>query len=311
VETALLMFGYLLLFIALMIPGFILGKTKHLKEDAIPYFSNLLTDVAMPMLVFSKLVSMDLNLITADNILYCILFTIALYFILFFIAEKATNKSPHAVFSSFLPNCGFMGIPLSVALFPDKPQVTIYLSIVNVASTFILLTLGVYSLSRDKKSINPKRALLSPIMFAIVLGVVLNLTGLSAKHTFFEQYSTYLANLTTPLAMIASGFSLCTMNFKEIRTTKHLGKTVFIRLIASPLILMGLIWIVKQFVVISPDCIDGLFIAFAMPTAASASAMAARYHRDSKGAAVMIVVTTVVSVITLPLLYLLFDLVVK
>ena len=56
------------LFVLLMIPGAILGRTKRLSERAIDQVGNILSDVAMPALVFSKLMQTDPNQISLPYI---------------------------------------------------------------------------------------------------------------------------------------------------------------------------------------------------------------------------------------------------
>ena len=155
---------YIFLFVMLMIPGYIMGKRSRIDDQGTNTMTNLLTDIAMPFLVFSKLLQMDVSDLRLSAILCCLLLPSAviigvfLLTVLVFPAKEDRSRYPVNRFCSMMPNCGFIGIPLAAAIFPDRPEITLYISVVNVISTYILLTLGTFVLSENKGDIQPKKA---------------------------------------------------------------------------------------------------------------------------------------------------------
>ncbi|MBE6583827.1 MAG: hypothetical protein E7649_02420 [Ruminococcaceae bacterium] len=309
------MFKIVLLFIALLIPGYILGKLKLVEGSAMLSFSNVLMYVAMPALVLSKLIGMDIAGIGVWEIAISAALPIVLVAILLLVCRLFKNgeqaKARALAFCAVFPNCGFLGIPLAAAMWPTNCRVVLYVSVFNVVSTFLLLTVGVYVLSGDKKEINLKKTLISPIFFAIVIGVACSAFGIGAKMTNLNSYSTMLAQLTTPLAMIAAGYELSKLHLIKMWKSAGIYVMSLIKLVAAPLITFGLLCLFKFVcgINISWDLSMAMLVATAVSTAASAPSMAKKYGADAEYAATLTLSGTLLCVITLPLMYLLFDLV--
>lgn len=306
------MFGIVLLFAVLLIPGYILGKLKLIEKSAMVSFSNILMYIAMPFLVFSKLLEIDMRSVGWCEIAISALmpiFTETLLLLLCKVLFRGKDGRSRAMtFCSIFPNCGFLGIPLASAMWPEKPEIVLYISIFNVVSTFLLLTLGVYVLSGDKSAINFKKSLLSPITFAIVIGVVCSYLGVGEQLPYLVTYSSTLAQLTTPLAMTALGVELSALHL--IRMWKSMGIvwTSLLKLCVAPLLAFAVVALLR-FVLgvgLEDGIVYAMLISCAVSTAASAPAMAKKYGADSEYAATLTLANTLLCVITLPLLYTLF-----
>ena len=303
-----------LLFTLLIVPGFILGKCKKIERGALNSMTNILMYVAMPFLVFSKLVETDLTAFSGWNVGICVAFPVIAVFAGYFIASLCFRKKDGDTrwrasrFCAVFPNCGFLGIPLAVVLFPTHPEVAIYISLYNVISTLFLLTFGVYVLSGDPRDISVRRALFSPIMAAIVLGTVCSLCGAADYVPQISTYSEILSSLTTPLAMLVLGVELSHIRFRDLVLTPTLYVVAAIKLVASPMLSVALVILLRLCgVPVSESLLAALFISAAVSSAASSSAMAKKYGVDSEYAAILTLGTTLLCCITLPLLYMLAD----
>jgi len=173
-----------ILFVLLIVPGFILGKIKKIDRISFDSITNILMYLAIPFLVFVKLIQTDLSTLSPIALLFCVFFPPLTTFSVYFISipvfpQKDNNRWRASRFCSFFSNCGFLGIPLSEVLFPNHPEVTVYISLFNASSTFVLLTFGVYSLSGNKRDMSVRSAIFSPAMFAIVFGVLFSLLHVS------------------------------------------------------------------------------------------------------------------------------------
>ena len=183
------------MFAALMIPGFIMGRTRRIEKGAMTTVGNILSDIAMPSLVFFKLIETDVSSLGIADIIISVLLLALLIPILLLISRACfkvrSGEREHlsASFCSMFSNCGFLGIPLAAALFPDNPEVTVFVSLANVTSSFFFLTLGMSVLSEGMetngsapKGKNPVVSLLlRPVTFAVVLGVLGSLVGLGEQ----------------------------------------------------------------------------------------------------------------------------------
>lgn len=300
-----------LLFALLIIPGFLLGKSKLIERGALGSMTNILMYVAMPFLVFGKLVETDLRAVSYVDILLCAVFpavSVAAIFgisLLVFRAKEGANRWRAARFCSIFSNCGFLGIPLAEVLFPDQPEVAVYVSLYNVISTFLLLTFGVYILSGDRRDISLRRALLSPIAASIVLGVIASLTGVAELFPKITTYAGILADLTTPLSMLVLGVQLSELKLSALVKTPTLYLTAALKLVASPLVTVAVLFLLNLCgLSLSTPLMAGIYISTAVSSAASSSAMAKKYGVDGEYAAVLTLGTTILCAVTLPLLYL-------
>jgi len=312
-DTALLLLSKTALFIALMIPGFLLGKSGQIDHKAVPSAANILTKIAMPSLILLKLIELDISKLSISGVIISFILPLFVEPLLALVGKFVFKNDPDRKVLSFctiFPNCGFLGIPLSAALFPDNPEVTVYISIANITSTILYLTLGLYVISGDKNEVKPVKILLSPAIIASVLGGVVALTGISGHLGVVSDYLGTLSQITTPLAMIILGFEFA-MPAKDIAS--HLGATVkpaILRLILSPAVTVLILFVLK-ICGVTPDIytVNALFITMAMPPASSSPAMAARYGGNANRTAVVTVLCTVLCLATLPLLYLIVDLI--
>lgn len=302
--------GNVALFALLAVPGYLMGKQQKPAETALPGISNILMYVAMPFLVFSKLLETDIRALRLRDLLCCgllpFLLALCLLALSGWIFRKWGDPTHRAAnrFCAAFPNCGFWGIPLASALFPDAPEVTVYVSIFNVFNTFLLLTAGVCILSGGRKKVRLKNALVSPITIAIILGFALSALGVGGRMPMVRQYAAYLAQLATPLSMLALGMECSRVRLRRLFTNREMYAAAALRLIASPVLAMGLLWLFHRLCGAERDPLVfyGILIAAAVSTAASAPAMAAKYGADGAHAAAVAVGSTILCVFTLPVL---------
>ncbi len=304
---------YIFLFVLLMIPGYIMGRRGRIDDNGSNTLTNLLTDIAMPFLVFSKLLQIDLSSLRLSAILCCLFLPlaaiVAVYLLSILVFPKKEDRSRYPVnrFCSMIPNCGFIGIPLSAAIFPDKPEITLYMSVVNVLTTYVLLTLCVYVLSEQKSEIEPKKLLFHPILAAIVLGLLGSCLADSIV-AFAESFSVMLAQLATPLSMVVLGYRLSKLPIGKLLGNREMYVVIGMKLVVMPVITIALLLLLK--IVGYPldySIIMAMLISTAVSTAGSAPALAQRYALDAEHAAAATIGTTICSVATIPLMYLLVN----
>lgn len=306
----------ILLLVALALPGYWLGKTKKISDNSASCMGSILTDVAMPFLVFSKLLETDLTTIGLTDLLLCALFPLGLEPLLFFISKGIFNKKDNidsnhvSTFCAIFSNCGFLGIPLAAALFPNHPQIVALVSLFNVFSSFMLLTLGVSILSNGKEKIKPLQIFCRPITLAILFGIVASLIHHHISPLSpLGQYASYLASLTTPLSMIVMGYEFSKFPFFSLFYEKKLYPTAAIKLLLSPCMTALILGLLRSIGIdVSTHTATALFIATAVSTAATAPAIARKYDSDARLATIQTLGTTILCIATLPLCYQLFNL---
>lgn len=301
------------LFVLLMIPGFILGKKGRITDAGSNTLTNLLTDIAMPLLVFNKLLRFDFETIRLSYVVWCLLLPLVSIVVVLCIAIAVFPKTgdrrrfPAERFCSMMPNCGFMGIPLAAAVFPHTPEVVLYVSVVNILCTYILLSLGTYVMSGDKGEIKPKKLLLHPVLFAVILGFVCTRLPASALD-FVEDYSTHLANLATPVSMLVLGYRLSKLKVGDALRAVSFYQVLGMKLVVMPLVTIALLFFLRMAAgPMDHSFMMAMLLATGVSTAGSAPALAQRYGLDAEHTAALTIGTTVISVLTVPVMSLILE----
>ena len=305
-----IMLKNVIVFVLLAMPGFILVKTKIVKTTESGILSKLMTYVGMPFLILSSTLNVTFSGEFIGKILLVaiagIAFVVGTFFIsvLFLNKKDEEQKQKMARFCMVFANNGFLGLPLAEAVFGNSPVVT-YMVVLNILNNVLMFTLGVYLISGDKGAINPKKALLSPVLIAFIMGIVLNLLNVKSVLPELVTYSNHLKGIVTPLSMTVLGIKMAEIKLGDLFKERSMYAVSSVKLLVFPVIsvaLMFLLKIVPAFAV-NTDMVVAFFMAFAMPTAGMASTFADQYNGDTKNSVVYTLGSTLLSVISIPVLY--------
>ncbi len=200
-------------------------------------------------------------------------------------------------------NCGFIGFPVVQAIF--GADAVFYASILNIPFYPCLYTLGVYLLSKDAADRGlgqaeialSWRTFVSPCMVASVAAVVLALTGLKFPAVLTNTIGT-IGNITTPGALLVIGISIAKQPLREMLGSAKIYLMSALRLIVLPV----LIWFVLHFFLRDQTILGVIVVTFAMPTATMVSMLADEYGSDQRAAVQGVFLTTLFSMVTIPLL---------
>ena len=187
-----------------------------------------------------------------------------------------------------------MGLPVLECIY-GKPGVfygSIYVMVFNI----MVWTLGVYLFDGKMDRRGLKQALLNPSIVAVAIGFVLfgfSIKLLPAIRATLEM----VAGTTTPLSMIVIGSMLAELQLTEVFNDwtvyyGSLARLIILPLIALPLFrLMGLPLHISRIILASA----------AMPVATMTAILAEKYGADTSLASRLVVISTALSIITLPL----------
>ncbi len=315
-DTFILMFKNVFIFVALAVPGFILAKSKMISQDKTVSISKIITYVGVPFLILDSTIRMDFSGDALTVLIIAGVLSIIVTALGFFATNPITKgfsdvkKRGVARFAMFSSNNGFLGIPLARAVFGVTSPVVAVVVIANVLSNILFYAFGTYLISGDKNKISIKNILLNPLLIAFILGMVINLTGVNNYVPEISTYTGYLSSIVTPLSMILLGLKMGAVDFKELIKSKNMYYVASIKLIAFPVIVMAILIAVNQFVAIPYALLMGLFIAFSMPTASVTTTFADQFDSDTKGAVAYTLGTTLMSILTISILYYLLTLII-
>ena len=199
-------------------------------------------------------------------------------------------------------NNGFLGLPLAKAVFGESPIVT-YVIILNIITNILMFTLGVYLISGDKKTISVKKVFLNPVLLAFIAGIALNLLNVKSYVPEVATFSTHFSNIVTPISMTILGIKMAGVKFGALFTGWRMYFVSAMKLVVFPAIGVAILFALKLVMKIDENMIIGFFIALAMPTAGLASTFSDQFDGDTQNAVVFTLGTTLLSVVTIPVLY--------
>ena len=312
-DALFIMLRNIILFVALAVPGYLLVKTGQLKQEQSGALSKLLMYVGMPFLILASTVNnLVFNKETLITLLVVAAAGVALTLVMYFASLPLTCMEGEPKtrgmlrFCAIFSNNGFLGIPLAIAIFGADSQVLWVLIILNIITTILMYTLGAYLVSGDKSRMSFKKAFLSPVLIAFVIGIVLNLVNIKAYVPEVSTYATHFSNLVTPISMTILGMKMGAVKVTSLFTSWKTYYVSVLKLIAFPAVIVALLLAARALFagnVINANVVLGFFIAFAMPTGGLASTFADGFNGDTQNAVSLTLGTTILSIVTLPILY--------
>lgn len=291
IDSQLLLFLY-------MVVGILLGKLKIIRDDNRKVLVNVLMDVAMPLMVlnaFNKETTLDeikaSFLVMVIALAGCVvtgLFGLLLW------RTQPDNKHKVLQYSSMFSNAGNAGLPIISLVF--GPTGVFYASMYLIPPRILQWTVGLGLFVKPEKGGWVKNVLLNPMVVTIYIGALLMVTGWQIPGVFGSAVAN-LGAMTSPLSMILIGATLVKMNWKSLLDRSVLFISS-LRLLVFPLMLAVILYFLKVDSMTMNICV----ILLAMPVASNTAAMAERYGGDHVFASACISVSTLLSVITVPVI---------
>lgn len=319
-----LIYNVALLFI-MMIPGILMKKCRLCSDSFGKGVSNLVLYIAQPALTFvAYLRPYDERILI--NSAYVLVISILLHGIFALVALNLFKKAPDEMrrmlrFATIFSNVAFMGIPLIAAVLEaDYPGSTVYALIYSITYNIFLWSVGakICTEGRDenrngvddhddhKSSVSIKRALLHPTTIASAIGLIFFILPIEGYvPEIAEEAFVMLKNLVAPLSMLVIGLRLPDISFKGLLGDKHMYLFIALRHVALPLLSLGIVKLAGIFFVIDPAVELVVVILAAAPAATSATMFAEKFDCDAVYVSRLVTVSTLISIITIPLLLLL------
>ena len=198
-------------------------------------------------------------------------------------------------FAASFCNAGFIGIPLAQAIIGEE-------GVFYIAASVALLNLfqwtyGVYIMADRKDAISAKTIAKNPVVIAIVIGVVLFVSQIPVPGIVTSTLG-YIAGMNTPIAMILMGTYLAKLPLKKLLDKRAYGCVLF-RLVIIPAVILLVFWVLP---VSNADIALAAFLAAATPVGVNICVFAQQYDCDYEFSVVTVCLSTLLSVITVPLL---------
>jgi len=303
----------LLIFGLLMLVGAVASKRNILNDVSKDFLARIIIDITLPFLIFSTFSHLEFDIKLFKNGLFVFIIAFVnlgiLYLVGSFSAYLLKLNKPQAMvhtLHTMFGNIVFLGFPLFDALFPGGIGV-FYAAVYQLASNSLTFTYGIYRLSSGTQKSGWK-SLLNTNTGAIVLGSIVLITQLNLPQ-FVTDAFTGLGKCTSPLSMVYIGALLAGMNIKKAFKTLSVFVISMNKLLIVPIILGGayILLIKGLHIDIAQEAFFVLVMQAGMPCQTIIVVMTRRYGGDYHLAASNLFVSTLFSILTLPLLYFILE----
>jgi len=303
--------AFLLLLIAI---GYILYKVKAVPENASASLSKMENNVFIPALVLGTFIEnfTTAKLTVAWQFLLAGFIVVGISIPLAIIASKCCTKDSYLrkiyTYGLSFSNFGFMGNAVVKALFPE---IFMEYLIFTLPFWMLIYVWGVPALlipsEGGQQGLKDRlKSFLNPMFIAMLVGMIVGLLSPTLPN-FINTAVSSLGNCMSPVAMLLTGMTIAKIDLKRTFKTFSLYLVSFLRLVALPLLTI----LVLVFLRLPYELAICAVCAQAMPLGLSPIVVPAGYGMDTTDAAGMTLISHLLSCITIPLIFMLFNFVIK
>ena len=212
--------------------------------------------------------------------------------------------------AAVFPNAGFMGIPLEQAILGDAG--VFYGVVYIVVFNLFIWSWGYHLMKSEECKVKSKakgsrkvfhfslftlHSVLNPGTVGLALGAPLFFLSVKLPEVIGAPIH-HMANLNTPLAMIVIGYALAGAEFRKVLRTGAVYVATVVRLVACPLLAIAALYPFRD--ALDRNMMLAMVIAASAPVAAMVSMFAAKYGRDVDVSVAVVSGTTLLSILTMP-----------
>ena len=283
----------------LMMVGYISYRTKLIDTQGNKALSNLLLIIINPCVIISSF-----QIEYTDALLHGLLFSFLLALLTHIVGIVVShflfpskNNPDYNVeqFSCIYSNCGFMGIPLINGILGSEG--VLYVTAYVVTFNILCWTQGLVLMTGNTSWKQIKKGLTSPVMFGILLGLVLFLTRIRIPSVLLDTID-YVAAMNTPVGMMVAGIALAETNLWEAVKNKRIYLITAVKLLVIPAIMTAIL----AFLPVNSTVLCTMLVAADCPTATTCTIFALRYDANYKYASEIFAISTLISLITIPVI---------
>ena len=291
----------------LIVIGFLLAKGKVVSSDAAGILAKLENNLFIPALVMNTFIQNFTveRLQSAWQPLVASFVILAVAIPLAILSSKLCTRDGYLqkiyTYGLCFSNCGFMGNAVVSALFPD---IFLEYLIFTLPLWMMIYLWGAPSLliaDSGRQTLKQRlKAFANPMFIAMVIGIIIGLTGISLPDWTNSVLSSSAACMS-PIAMLLTGITVANIDLKKAFTDGQIYLISLIRLIVFPLIFLGIFMLLPlpETIVICAIC------SLAMPLGLNTIVIPSAYGKDTSAAAAMAIISHILSCITIPLIVLL------
>ena len=298
------MYAVMLTLFAVVVVGYVAGKLDYMGGTFDKRLSKLVIDITCPALILSSAMGGDLPdsryilpLLGISVFTYIVLTAVALL-LSRFVARRKEDEGVVG-FAMIFGNVGFMGYPVVASIYGH--QAVFYAAVLNVVNTFAVFTIGTMMVTGGEGATQErfnKKVLYSTPMLSAYLSMLIVALGIDNIPEYVSQPLTMIGNITVPAALLIIGSSMSHLPLRVLLGNATVYTTTLLRLVVLPL---GVFFLCRA---IGFDTFSTSInmVVVAMPVATYGTILCLRYGRDTTLMAELTFITTLLSMLTIPLL---------
>ena len=309
-HISLLLMNQIIQLFIMIFMGFIIVKAKLLKAEDSKILSVIVLYLIIPCVIINAF-QVNYTKDTVQGLLISLtasVLTQVILLIVISVSGKFLHLNEVEVASIYYSNSGNLIVPI-VTFILGKEWVLYGCVFMSVQLVFIW-THCKKIISREA-SYDWRKIVLNINMISIAIGIILFLTRIHLPAIINNTLST-VGSMIGPASMIVTGMLFAGMDFKQIFANKRIYFVSFLRLIIVPVIALFLIKC-SQLSTLSSNgnkLMLIVFLAIITPSASTVTQMCQVYGNDSQYASAINVVTTLLAILTMPLMVMLFQIII-
>lgn len=259
-------------------------------EYRVQFVTRLAMTLAVPCLIFVALMRTEVApealaaLSLASLVAYALVMAACFIVVKLWRLDVATYLAPLA-----FGNTGNLGLPLALFAFGEVGLG--YAVVVFAVMAILSFTIGIYIVSGGGSLI---RLVQEPLVAATLLGALFLWQGWETPD-FLTNALDLIGQMAIPLMLITLGVAVARLE------TRAMKRAVFLSLI-KVVICVGAGWMTARWFELEPVAAAVLIVQVATPVAVTSYLLAEKYGADAQPVAGLVVASTLLSVIALPLI---------
>lgn len=273
--------------------GFGYGWGRSRQPFNLDFVAVLVTNIATPCLVFSALTKLEVAPAALAQMFFAGLAALASFAAIGAAVLALTRQSLRAFLPAItFPNAGNLGLPLVLFAFGEEglALAVAYFTMVSVGQ----FTFGVWIASGEAQ---PWRLLRTPVLYAVAAALIFVISG-AAPPRWLANTSALMGGAAIPLLLLSLGVALARLKVPELPRSIALSA---LRLGAG----LGIGLALAELFALGPLASGVLVLQSAMPAAVFNYLFAERYGNSPEQVAGVVLISTLISIATLPVLLLL------
>lgn len=306
-QISLLLMEEIIKLFVIMFMGYAVVKAGLMKSSESKSVSVILVYLVIPCVII-KAFQVDYTPDVQKGLFLAIAAAVAVHILFLLITiplKKIFQMDVIEQATSIYSNAGILVIPLVQELLGQ--DYVIYSSAYIAVQLILLWTQGKNMLCEEEK-LEWKKIFLNVNIISIIAGIVLFLFRIKLP-AGVQDVLGMMNNMIGPLGMLLAGMAIAEVPLKSIFTKKRNYLSVAFRLLLYPvfgLFLMKAIQIVVN-LENSSQILLTVYLACVTPACASVTSMAQLYDKDAAYASSLYVLTTLLSIVTMPVMVYLYE----